>query len=276
MEARVLTTIAAQELKIYARHRWVQGFAVVFAALDLAIAYFGMVTAGQVGLQGFTRTSASLLNLILYLLPIVCLSLGALSFTGEKGAAELLFSQPVTRREILLGKLLGLFAAVAAATCFGFGLAGLVIASQSGWSGAARYAAVAGLALLLAMVFLGLGTMAGVLARSRARAFGLALLLWFFFVLFYDLAAIGVTFLLRERAANRFVFLSLFGNPVDMVRVAGLMALDGASMFGAAGAALIKFLGGAFRGGLVLLAALLVWILVPLLVADRALRRQDI
>jgi Cu-processing system permease protein len=276
MEARILTTIASHELKVYVRHRWVVTFAVVFAALDLAIAYFGMVTAGQVGFQGFTRTSASLLNLILYLLPIVCLTLGALSFTGEKGAAELLFSQPVTRREILLGKVLGLFGAVAAATCFGFGLAGLVIASQAGWRGATRYAALVGLALLLAMVFLGLGAMAGILARSRARAFGLVLLLWFFFVLFYDLVAIGFTFLLRERTANLFVFLSLFGNPVDMVRVAGLMALDGTSVFGAAGAALLKFLGGAVRGGLALLAALFVWIIAPLLIADRALRRQDI
>jgi ABC-type transport system involved in multi-copper enzyme maturation permease subunit len=75
----------------------------VFAALALAISYFGLVTEAVVGFQGFTRTTASLLSVALYLIPMVSLAMGALSFTGEKGASEVLFSQPVARTEILWG-----------------------------------------------------------------------------------------------------------------------------------------------------------------------------
>ena len=276
MELATVATIAGNELQIQVRSRWVLTFAAVFAALDLAIAYFGMATAGAVGFQGFTRTSASLLNLVLYLVPIVCLIMGALSFTGERGAAELLFSQPVTRSEILVGKLLGLFAAMAAATCLGFGLAGLVIAYHAGPAGAVRYAAFVGLALALALVFLALGVLVAVATRNRARAFGLSLFLWFFLVLFYDLLAIGLTFVFPERTANLFLFLSLFGNPVDMVRVSGLLTLRGASIFGAAGASLVKFLGGETTANLAMLAGLAVWVITPVLAAARILRRQDI
>lgn len=47
-------------------------------------------------------------------------------------------------------------------------------------------------------------------------------------------------------------------------------------IFGAAGALLIKFLGGAVTGCLLLVAVLLVWAVVPLAVALRTLKSQDI
>lgn len=106
-------------IRLNSRNKWTLSFAVISAALALAISYFGMITAGEIGFQGFARTSASLLNLVLYLVPIVSLTMGAVSFTG-KGASHPLFSQPVTHWEILAGKIAGLFAAVAAAVGFGF------------------------------------------------------------------------------------------------------------------------------------------------------------
>ena len=276
MDLATVTAIAGQELKMNVRSKWIALFAGVFALLALAIAYFGLVTVGLIGFQTFTRTAASLLNLALYLIPIVSLSMATLSLTGERGEAELLFSQPVTRREILVARLLGLFLSMSTASLFGFGLAGVVIAVRMGTPGLGRYLSFVGLALLLALVFLCLGALAAVVGRTRARALALSLFVWFFFVLLYDLLVIGLAFVFRERTANLFIFLSLFGNPVDMVRVASLIALGDAAIFGAAGAALIKFLGGELAANAALLAALMLWVAAPLLIADRVLERLDI
>ncbi|MCM3902307.1 MAG: ABC transporter permease [Pyrinomonadaceae bacterium] len=276
MDIKAVTAIARQELIINIRNRWTLVFALIFGVLVLAISYFGLVTAGQMGFQGFARTSASLLNLVLYAIPLVALMMGTLSFTSEKGASELLFSQPVTRTEILLGKLLGLFASILTATLVGFGLAGIVIALNAGSEGSLRYPLFVGLSLLLALIFLSIAAFVSALCQRKAKAFGVALSLWFFFVLFYDLFVIGVTFLLKERTANVFIFVSLFGNPVDMVRVASLMVLDGKEMFGLAGAALLRFFGGETKSILLLLSALALWIIAPFLLARALLRRQDI
>lgn len=276
MDFQVVRAIAAQEFRIHIRSKWTLLFGVVFAVLSLGISYFGMITAGLVGFEGFTRTSASLLNLVIFLVPLMSLTMGALSFTGERGAAELLFSQPVERCEVLLGKVAGLFFSVTTATCFGFGAAGVVISVNADGSGVSGYAALIGLTLLLAFIFLSMGTLVAVLAQKRARAFGYALSVWFFFVLFYDLLVMGLAFLLTERAANVLIFLSLFGNPADMVRVSALIAMGGTTIFGAAGALLIKFLGGAVTGCVLLVAVLLAWAVVPLAVANRILKRQDV
>lgn len=276
MDLNTVITIAHQELKINLRAKWTLVFAGGFGIIALTISYFGLVTAGFVGFQGFTRTSASLLNLVLYLIPVVSLMMGTLSFTGEKSANELLFSQPVTRSEILLGKILGLFLSITTATFIGFGLAGFVIAVQVGTEGLTRFLAFVGLGLLLALVFLSLSAMVAILSGKKAKAFGFSLFLWFFFVLLYDLLVIGLTFVFKERTANIFIFLSLFGNPVDMVRVSSLILLNGTTIFGAAGAALVKFLGGQMASSLLLISALGVWVATPLLISDRVLRKQDI
>jgi len=276
MNLSSIRTVARLELMINIRNRWILIFALVFGTLVLAISYFGLATAAELGFQGFTRTSASLLNLVLYIVPLVSLTMGTLSLTSEKSAGELIFSQPLTRTEILLGKVIGLFAAVLAATLLGFGVAGLVIAVKAGTEGLLRYPILVLLALALALVFLSLSAAVALACRRKPVAFGLALFIWFFFVLFYDLLVIGVTFLLPERTANTFLFVSLFGNPVDLVRVASLIILNGEQVFGPAGAALMRFLGGSTASIALLLVALLAWVVAPLLVARRLLNQQDI
>ncbi len=277
MEISSIFTIARQELTVAVRHKWTLIFAFVFGSLVLAISYFGTMSAGEIGFQGFNRTTASLLSLVLYLIPLVALMMGTQSFlSGDRGDDEMLFAQPVTRGEILLGKLFGLFAAMVTATFVGFGLGGLVIAAQTDAGDFLAYPVFVALSLVLSLVFLSLSMLVAIASRRRAKAYGVALLVWFFFVIFYDLLVLGGSLLFREKTANYFIFASLFGNPVDMVRVAGLLSLNGEEIFGAAGAALLKFLGGEFQGFAALLVSLLIWTLAPLLLSLGLMRRQDI
>lgn len=276
MDARNISLIATQELRINLRSRWVQIFALAFAVLTLAISYFGMVTSIVVGFEGFTRTAASLLNLVLYLVPMLALAAATSSFSLDQGAAELLFSQPVLRAEVLLGKVLGLFASLSIAILFGFGVSGAVVAMQSGMDGIMRYLGFLGVTLLLLLSFLCLGALASVASASRVKALGIALALWFVFVLFYDLMMIGLVGLLDPHSARTIILLGLFGNPVDLARVAGLLTLGGATIFGAAGAALVKTFGSTALAASLLCLISLFWSVVVLAVAGRVLSRREI
>lgn len=276
MEFDSVLAIARQELTVAIRNKWTMIFAFVFGSLVLAISYFGSITAGEIGFQGFNRTTASLLSLVLYLIPLVALMMGTQSFMSTGSDDEMLFAQPVTRGEILTGKLLGLFAAMVTATFVGFGLGGLIIATQTDAEDFLGYPVFVALSLILSAVFLSLSMLSAIMCRRRTNAYGAALLVWFFFVILYDLLILGGSLLFGERTANYFIFASLFGNPVDMVRVAGLLSLKGGEIFGAAGAALLKFLGGQTQGIIALVASLLLWTLAPVLVSIRLLRKQDI
>jgi Cu-processing system permease protein len=276
MDFKSIYDIARQELIINIRNRWTVIFAAVFGALVVSISYFGIMAEGFSGMQSFTRTSASLLNLVLYIVPLVALTMGTLSFTGDKGSTELLFSQPLLRSEVLLGKLFGVFFSIALSTLIGFTLAGVIVVAASDVEGLPRYISFVVLSLALSFVFLSIAVLASTISQRKSKAFGIALFLWFFFVLFYDLLALGATMFLKGQTANTFLFLSLFGNPVDMVRVATLIILDNVTIFGAAGAAMLRFLGGQTMSLLLLVAGLAAWAGVPLFVSTKLMKHQDI
>ena len=139
MDIPALYYIARQELVINIRNKWTVIFAVVFGILVVSISSIGIRTEGFSGMQDFIRTTASLLNLVLYIVPLVALTMGTLSFTGDKGSAELLFSQPLSRAEVLIGKWLGVFFSMALSSLMGFSLAGIIVVASNGLEGIARY-----------------------------------------------------------------------------------------------------------------------------------------
>jgi Cu-processing system permease protein len=268
---------ARQELLLAVRSRWLQLFAVVFAVLALAVASAGYILSGGYGLQDFGRTAASLVQLVLLIMPLTALTFGVLSLTPERGSAELLFAQPVSRVGILAGRYLGLFISLAAAQAIGFGLAGLVLHQQSGDTGLAAFVAVVTISLVLTAVFLSIAAMlAQARGARRARVLALALVVWFVAVVLYDVAVLGVASQLRSGAASRLLITAVLVNPADAARTAALMAVEGTAAFGAASLALLRFTGGAANAVLLSALSLLVWTITPLLVAARRLARADL
>ncbi len=203
--ASPLLLVARQELLLAARSRWVQIFAAVFALLSLGVAGSGYVLSGGHGFQDFARTSASLVELVALVVPLAALLMGVLALAPERGTAELLYAQPVARRTVLLGKLLGLFAALSAAQSVGFGAAGLVIFSQAGEEGGAGYALLVLGSILLTAAFLAIAALlaAGAVGRRRVRALALAIVVWFVAVVLLDVAALGAASLLPSGLASR-------------------------------------------------------------------------
>ena len=268
---------ARQELVLAARSRWTQIFTVVFAILALLVSWSGYILSGGSGVQDFARTSASLLQLVILMVPLASLIIGVLALTSERGAAESLFSQPVSRSSILAGQMLGVFAALSGAQLVGFGLAGIVIFSNTGGWGLGGYLVlIAGAAVLTAIFVAAAGAIgAGAVGRSRTRALATALVLWLIAVVLFDITALGVASFLPSGKASRLLMISVISNPVDAVRTAALMAISGTSAFGSASLAFLRFTRGSAGAALVLGASMLFWIVVPSIVAARRLSRRD-
>jgi len=184
----------------------------------------------------------------------------------------------VSRGTILIGRVLDLFAALVSAQALGFGAAGLVIYSQAGQEGVSGYLAVAAASTVLTAICLGLAAFiaAGNIGRRRSRALALALVVWLALVFLIDLAAFGGASLLRSGAASRVLIATAIVNPVDAVRTAALLAIEGTAAFGSASLALLRFAGGPVRAALLLGGSLALWLVLPLLLAARRLSRADI
>ena len=269
---------ASEELKIALRSRWTQIFAAVFAVLASSVAGAGYVISGGHGVQDFARTSASLVHLVVLIVPLISLMLGVLSLSLERGAAEVVFALPIARRTILAGRLLGLFIALALAQSFGFGLAGLLVWLQSGPDGLGAFFTVLAASLIATAVFLALAALlsADAFGRRRTRALALAIVTWLVCEVLVDLAALGVATLLPSGAASRVVIVASLLNPIGALRTGALLLVEGTGAFGAASLALLRFAHGPAGAAALIALSLLLWTFLPAALACRRLERADI
>lgn len=228
LQLRQVGTLAAKEFRDRLRNRWVLAVALVFTALSLLITYFGSATQGQIGPRSIELTIASLVSLVIYLIPMIALLLGFDAVVGERerGSLDLLLSMPITRLELLLGKFLGLAGALTLSTVAGFALVAVLLYRVFNLAALYHYTGFVLSSVLLGLAFLSLALLLSVLARDRTRASGLAIALWFALVLVFDLLLLGLLVTSGgELGSEGFAYLLLL-NPADVFRILNVFALD--------------------------------------------------
>jgi Cu-processing system permease protein len=270
---RVLV-IARDEYRRALESRGLFGFAVLLAALILGLSYFGLAQGREVGFQGFARVTLSLMNLVLFIVPLTGLMLGVTSIASAGGTLPLLLAQPVSRTEVLVGKFLGLAAAITVAQAVGFGGGGAVVAVFAGADQLPGFAALTALSFGLGWLTVSAALCIGALWPDRMRAMSAALLLWLLMVVAYDLAVLGATAILHGVPLQSLLFPALLANPVDLCRILTTLALGSGALFGPTSAVLVRMFGAS--GGIALgLAVLAIETIVPLVVGIVVFRRRD-
>lgn len=269
-----LVAIAAEEFRRVVESRWLFAFAALLTAMVLGLSFFGLVQSGEVGFQGFDRVTLSLLNLVLFVVPLVGLLLGVTSLTGDTNLLPLLLAQPVRRRDVLLGKALGLVAALSAAQAAAFGAGGIVVATQAGAHHVPGFVVLTLLSMVLGALMVATGLALAAAWPERLRAVIGAVLSWLAMVVLYDLAVFGVTSLLAGVPLQRVLLPALLLNPVDLVRVLVVFTVGSGALFGPTSAVLMQWMGTSL-GLAVGLGALLLQTLVPLAVAVWLFERRD-
>ncbi|MDP2247945.1 MAG: ABC transporter permease subunit [Nitrosomonadales bacterium] len=261
-----IRTIAAKEFRDRIRNRWVIAVAVIFTLFALAITYFGAAQQGEVGFRNIEFTIASLVSLVIYLIPLISLLLGYDAIVGERerGSLDLLLSMPITRLELLLGKFAGLSLALTTSTLTGFGLVGLLLASQTDLEQLYHYLGFMLSAVLFGEVFLSIAVMVSVIARDRARASGAAIAIWFLFVLVYDLALLGVLVLSGGAFGEELFPILLLLNPADIFRILNIFNMEDMKAFYGLATVFPASLSNPWLLGSMMIA----WIITPLAIAQ--------
>ncbi|NWN91046.1 ABC transporter permease [Marinobacter adhaerens] len=271
-------TIARKELSDSLRNRWLIAIALVFATLALGIAWFGAAASGEVGYASTPATIASLASLGIFLIPLIALLLAYDAIVGEEegGTLLLLMTYPLSRGQLLLGKFLGHGLTLALATLIGFGVAGVAIALLV-QDVAVGTLAVAMLRFIISTTLLGWGFIAlayvvSVWVSEKPVAAGLALAIWFFFVLIFDLVLLGVLVASQGGFNPDLLPWFLLLNPTDIYRLLNIVTFsDGAQLSGVLSLGTDLPIG---PSGLWL--ALVLWFVVPLTGAWALFRRRRI
>lgn len=275
MSARPVCLLMEKELRDARRSRWFVLLSAVFAGLALALAVLGTSGLGSVGGAGFGRTAASLLNLVVLVVPLMGLLMGALSVAPEReqGTLTAILAQPVLLGEVFLGKFLGLAAALLGTVLAGFGLAALVIARREGLPQVGAYLALVGYTFLLGLGFLSVGFLISALARRSSTAVGAALFAWLTAEFLSDLGLIGTAVALRL-SPRALLWLSL-ANPAQVFKLIVLQGIRrNLEALGPGGVYATEVLGGWLVPCLA--AILVLWAALPLTASVLLLRNRGV
>ncbi|SFM68871.1 ABC transporter permease [Marinobacter zhejiangensis] len=261
--------IARKELFDSLRNRWLLAITLVFATLAMGIAWAGTAASGSIGYATTPATIASLASLGIFLIPLIALLLAYDAIVGEDegGTLLLLMTYPLTRGQLLLGKFLGHGLTLALATVMGFGAAGVAIALMvDGVPVVPLFIALGRFILssiLLGWGFVALAYLVSVRVSEKPVAAGLALALWFLFVLVFDLLLLGLLVASEGALHPDLLPWLLLLNPTDIYRLLNILAFsDGGELAG------VLSLGGDLpMGPWGLWGALLVWVVAPFMAA---------
>ena len=275
---RNVLLIASKEIQESLRNRWVLATTLLLAALALTLTLLGSAPTGSVGVRPLDVVIVSLSSLSVFLLPLIALLISHDSIVGEieRGTMLLLLSYPVGRWQVLLGKFAGHLAVLAFATILGYGVAAMVLATTGAEIDAdslKAFGIMVASSILLGAVFIAIGYLISSLVRERATAAGVAIGVWLAFVVLYDMGLLGLLVVDQGRnISTSMLDALLLANPTDVYRMLTLAGTTGVSAFaGLAGLSSAMTLGEA-----VLVAALLLWIFLPLSLAAHAFSRREL
>lgn len=217
--------IARKEFSDGMRNRWILAISILFAVLAVGITWFGAAASGQVGFTSIPATIASLASLATFLMPLIALMLAYDAVVGEEegGTLMLLLTYPLSRGQLLTGKFVGHGCILGLATLIGFGSAAVAIAlwvpDVSIGTLVFSFGRFILSSILLGLVFLAFAYVLSSHANEKSTAAGLALGVWFLFVLVFDLALLTILVVTEGRISPELLPWLLLFNPTDIYRL---------------------------------------------------------
>ena len=270
--------ITGKEVRDSLRNRWVLAATLLLAALALSLGFLGSSPTGSVKADPLTITVVSLSSLSIFLIPLIAMLLAYDAVIGEieRGTMALLLSYPVSRWQVLVGKFIGHLIILTLATTAGYGLAGIALQLAHGGLDIAAWKPFALLivaSVLLGAAFLAMGYLISAKVKERGTAAGIAIGVWLFFVVIFDMARLGILVADSKQAitAPMLETILLF-NPADVYRLLNLTGYENTAMY----AGMAGLSGQLTLGMPVLVAAQLLWIALPFALAAWIFRKRQI
>ena len=270
--------ITGKEVRDSLRNRWVLAATMLLAALALSLGFLGSTPTGSVKVDPLTVTVVSLSSLSIFLIPLIAMLLSYDALIGEieRGTMALLLSYPVSRVQILAGKFIGHIIILTLATAAGYGLAGIALQLANGGIDIAAwkpFALLIAASVVLGAAFLAMGYVISAKVKERGTAAGVAIGVWLFFVVIFDMTLLGVLVADSEQTITAPVVEGiLLLNPADIYRLLNLTGYENTAMY-AGMAGLSEQISLTVP---VLLAAQVLWVFVPLVLAAWIFGRRQI
>ncbi len=215
------------------------------------------------------KAMLSLLNIVLIVVPLISLVFSTIHWYNSYEFIELMLTQPISRKKVILSEFLGISCSLMTAFLIGVGIPIMMFHfNETGVS-------MILVGMLLSLVFTSIAFLASVKSKDKAKGIGLALMLWFYFALIYDGLVLLILFGFSDYPLQTITLILSGLNPIDLGRIYIMLNMDISALMGYTGASIKDFLGSG-TGIFFTLITMLFWIMAPLLLAIKSFNKKDL
>lgn len=229
------------ELRMTVRQRSYYSFLVLWVAV---LSLLFLLQASAPSLTGYTNMTGTVANIALYIIPLFMLIIGSFSIANEmeNGQWRLLTTYPLFSLSYIVGKIGGQFTAQTIVFTFSYGISlGIGLVSGNRFS-TEWLLSIYLFSISLLFFFLVLGITVGCIVSTRWQALSFSVIIWFFFIMIWPTALIGILGLVPYPWIAPLMKFGLFVNPAEFIRISFVLSLDGGAVFGQAHDSLMTFL----------------------------------
>lgn len=219
--------------------------------------------------ENSSKAMLSLLNIVMIVIPLVSLMFSTIHWYNSYEFIELMLTQPLSRKKVILSEYAGITTSLLTSILIGIGLPVLI------YNFNATGIALLIVACLLTMIFTSIAFLSSVNSKDKARGIGIALMLWFYFVLIFDGLILLILFTFSDYPLENITLGLSSLNPVDLGRIYIMLHMDVSALMGYTGA-LYKDFFGSWMGLLYTLGIMMLWVIIPLALAVRSFGKKDL
>jgi Cu-processing system permease protein len=248
-------------------------FAAVFFLLAINVPELILLGARLLPPNYFETYLTYLVSLSFPFLPLLALPMGSAGIVEdrESGALQYLLSNPISKIDFLLGRMIGLLMSTTTVIVAGYGLAALITYTTN----VGAYALLGVILLIAAAInaaMLGFALIISTLSKKKSTALGIGIFVWFLFTVLSDLGLVTTTMSITLGPQSVLPIILL--NPIETATILANLQFQGLTDLGITGHLVVVVLGAnaSFDLSLVMLA----WIAVMFSLVFIIFRRQDV
>jgi len=274
MKHYLLFSMTKHELRLLLRSKWLMNFMVLFIFLSVLLYFYGLhsvqsdpaevtyglesvgnnidtngvnpewfglkeieqqsQTAADIQQTAYNRSIAMLINLSLWLVPIICLVLGSNSIIADKesGRFGLFKTYQIPYWRYMTSKFAALVLSMLVVLGVSYGLFGLIFSLIGQSFEATIFQIFLVVNLLLIIMFSAASLFVGAISKTRMQGLSLALFFWSMAVFVYEFIIFSIIDWIPYAFKLNSLFSLILLNPVESIRVWSISKLNAEYVFG--------------------------------------------
>ncbi|MBI5661530.1 MULTISPECIES: ABC transporter permease subunit [Ignavibacterium] len=245
------------------RSKWVLFFFMFFFLTSYALFSFENNTP---------KALLSLFNLIIYLVPLICLIFGTMYFYNSREYIEMILCQPIPRSALYIGLFAGTALPLVLSLVSGIIIPFILFGNFS--EGVKLILLLVTVGSVLTLLSVAIAFLISTKITDKVKGLSISIFFWLITAIAFDGFLLLIAYLFQEYPVEKVLLALTFLNPLDLSRTLFMLNFDISALLGLTGALFKKFYGSDF-GIIISSFSLVLWILLPFLIGLKSFKQKD-